>query len=94
MGKDKEAKNRQSHFFKPGNVPHNKGKKCTSTQKIKPLEVYYIRTTRDKFEKAIKSSYNADTEDDDGKPMYKLLRHKPRSKLEVEQYVENIAMPG
>lgn len=49
MGKGKEAKNRQSNFFKPGNVPHNKGKKCASTQKKKPLEVCYIRTTRDKF---------------------------------------------
>ena len=94
MGKGKEAKNRQSNFFKPGNVPHNKGEKCASTQKKKPLEVCYIRTTRDKFEKAIQSSKNADIDVGDGKPMYKLLRPKPGSKLELEKYVENFAMPG
>lgn len=44
MGKGKEAKIGQSHFFKPSNVPHIKGKKCTSTQQTKPPEVCYIRT--------------------------------------------------
>ncbi len=52
MGKGKEAKIGQSHFFKPSNVPHIKGKKCTSTQQTKPPEVCYIRTW-DRFEKAM-----------------------------------------
>lgn len=71
-----------------------KGKKCASTQKTKPLEVCYIRTTRDRFEKAMQSSYNADITVGDRKPMCKLLRPKSRSKLEEENYVEKFAMPG
>ena len=94
MGKGKEVKNRQSHFFKPGNVPHNKGIKCATAKNTKPLEVCYIRTTRDRFEKAMQSSNNTGIDVGDGKPMCRLLRPKPRSKLEVEKYVENIAIPG
>ncbi len=94
MGKGKEVKNRQSHFFKPGNVPHNKGIKCAIAKNTKPLEVCYIRTTRDRFEKVMKSSYNADITIGESKPMCKLLRSKSRSKLEAEKYVERFVMPG
>lgn len=83
-----------SHFFKPGYVSHNKGKKCPSTQKTKPLEVCYIRTTIDRFEKAMQSFYNAYITVGDSKPMCKLLRPKSRSKLEVNKYVEKFVMPG